>query len=310
MHKDELFQTVIEPSAQRLGLFGISRPATIEGRECIVTYKVAKVVYTDFDGKLSRYISATNGQGLPGAVVETRIRYTSGGNQWSPTAPLFLSSVPEALASAARLALGTGASARVRISPWIEGMTAPGREREITDHVADVLERALEVCRLIGPVDFLELSGNYDRVLVRPLGSELEMVSIDLHQGTITVPAIGGGDGQSWTGPVYSFEKAASEVPSVGAYLGRAHHAVAMVKEDAILAFRDAAEERILAFDAALGRRPLVGHRLEAATSLVNRLQAGLGTSLLGLSETAQMTALEWVIQLPERLTEHDARSQ
>lgn len=33
---------------------------------------------------------------------------------------------------------------------------------------------------------------------------------------------------------------------------------------------------------------------MEAASSLVARLQAGLGMSLVGLNEAAQLTALDW----------------
>ena len=50
----------------------------------------------------------------------------------------------------------------------------------------------------------------------------------------------------------------------------------------------------ILAFDRALAGRPLNGHRLEAAIALVERLRAGLGSSLSGLSEDAQIIALDW----------------
>ena len=52
--------------------------------------------------------------------------------------------------------------------------------------------------------------------------------------------------------------------------------------------------DRILAFDRALAGRPLDGHRLDAAVALVERLKAGLGGSLNGLSEDAQITALDW----------------
>ncbi len=76
--------------------------------------------------------------------------------------------------------------------------------------------------------------------------------------------------------------------------MARARHALVASKEAAVLAFRAAAEDRILAFDRALAGRPLDGHRLEAAIALIERLKAGLGGSLSGLSEDAQITALDW----------------
>jgi hypothetical protein len=301
-HKN-LFESVIGPATQNVGLYGVSREARFEGRDCIVTHKVSKTVYTDFDGKLSRYLAATKGRGLPGASVETRICDVETSRTWTPSSETHVASVPEALAIAARRAVGDGTSARVRIGAWVEGTAPTGTERVITDDVADVLERAFGVCRQIGTTEFLELSGNFDRVMVRPRDGGLDVVKIDLHQGTLTVPGPGG-DAQGWTGPVFGFEKAAVDNPAVAGYLGRAHHSIALAKEEAILAFRDAAEARILSFDTALAHRPLTGHRLDAALSLVGRLKAGLGSSLLGLSETAQMTALDWADQLQTGLQE------
>ena len=76
--------------------------------------------------------------------------------------------------------------------------------------------------------------------------------------------------------------------------MARARHALVATKEAAVLEFRAAAENRILNFDRALAGRPLDGHRLDAAVALVARLKAGLGGSLSGLSEDAQITALDW----------------
>ncbi len=76
--------------------------------------------------------------------------------------------------------------------------------------------------------------------------------------------------------------------------MARARHALVATKEAAVLEFRAAAENRILSFDRALDGRPLDGHRLDAAIALVERLKVGLGGSLIGLSEDAQITALDW----------------
>jgi len=77
-------------------------------------------------------------------------------------------------------------------------------------------------------------------------------------------------------------------------YLATLRHMLIAQKEQAVLDFRAAAEQRILQFDRALQGRPLDGFRMDAVVSLVSRLKAGLGTSLIGLSEDARITAFEW----------------
>jgi hypothetical protein len=120
---------------------------------------------------------------------------------------------------------------------------------------------------------------------------------MDLCRGTVAVPAVEGGSPVQTS--LFDFESAADTVPGVAAYLARARHAVAAAREAAVREFREAAEERIMRFDAALAGRPLTGHRLEVAASLVARLQAVLGDSLAGLSEAARVTALEWAGLMP-----------
>ena len=67
---------------------------------------------------------------------------------------------------------------------------------------------------------------------------------------------------------------------------------------DAGVVTREAAERQILNFDRALAGRPLEGHRLDSVVALVERLKAGLGTSLNGLSEDARITALDWSVSI------------
>jgi hypothetical protein len=115
----------------------------------------------------------------------------------------------------------------------------------------------------------------------------------------VAVPAGSEPGGPAAQVSLFDFESAADTVPAVAAYLARARHAVAAAREAAVREFREAAEQRILQFDAALAGRPLTGHRLEAASALVARLQAVLGDSLAGLSEAARVTALEWAAPMP-----------
>jgi len=50
----------------------------------------------------------------------------------------------------------------------------------------------------------------------------------------------------------------------------------------------------LVSFDRALAGRPLEGARQEIASGLIARLMAGMGSSLNGLSEDAQLAALDW----------------
>lgn len=286
------YESVVEPSTERLGLFGIAHDISFDRRNFVVSHKVSKNVFTGFDTRLSRYLAAVRGEGLPHGTVETSIRDVTTGRAWTPYPPRYCDSIPAALATAAKLALGSSSQMNVRIGAWISQDGGLDHERTITTDTVAGLEQALQICGLIGTADFLEISGDLDRVLVRPVGAALDMIMMDLQRGTVSVPSSEGG--RAHQGPLFGFAQAARTVPEVSGYVSRARHAVASAKEEAIHAFREASEERIIQFNQALGNRPLTGYRMEAASSLVARLQAGLGMSLTGLNEAAQMTALDW----------------
>ena len=300
MEQYKFFETVIEPSVERLGLFGVAHDVHFDGRNFVVLHKVSKNVFTEFDGKLSRYLAAVNGRGLPSATVQTTIRDVGSGRTWTPYAPRHAASVPHALAVAGRLALGTETAADVRVGAWMNENTGTEQPFKVSKESLEMLERGLDICRRIGTTDFLEISGDFDRILARPLGSKLDMMAVDLSRGMLSIPTISEMGGSAWQGPIYGFDKAINQAPAITAFLARARHAVAMAKENAIHAFREAAEDRIMSFNDALAGRQLSGYRLESATALVSRLQTGLGETLLGLSEAAQMTALDWAVQVRE----------
>ena len=300
MERFKFFETVIEPSVERLGLFGLSHDVNFDGRNFVVFHKVSKNVFTEFDGRLSRYLAAVKGKGLPNATIQTTIRDVSSGQTWAPYAPRHAPSVPHALAIAGRLALGSAGAAGVRVGAWTHDGMDPAQPMDLTSETLDMLERGLEICGEIGSIEFLEISGDFERILVRPVGSGLDMISIDIGRGMLSIPNVSEMGGAAWQGPVFGFETAAQQAPAIMVFLGRARHAVATAKEAAIHAFRESAEQRIMNFNDALAGRSLTGYRLESATSLVSRLQAGLGDTLLGLSEAAQMTALDWASQVRE----------
>jgi len=294
------FESVVEPSAEFLGLFGIAHDVRFDGRNFGVSHKVSKIVLTEFDAKLSRYLAAVTGTGLPSATVETRIRDLSSGQSWSPYPTRHAASVPEALSIAAKLALGEDRSVAVKVGAWLDGDLGPAEDRTLSRETIEMLDQALSVCGQVGTIDFLEVSGDLDRVLARPRGTTMDMMVMDLARGAISIPTVSDMGGSAWQGPLHGFEKAIGHAPAITSFLARARHAVAAAKEDAIHAFREAAEERIMTFNRALAGRELTGYRLQGASSLVARLQAGLGDTLLGLSEAAQMTALDWAAQVRE----------
>jgi hypothetical protein len=300
-----IFDTLAEPSAERLRLFGMAYETAagacpaIGSRRVVVSHLVSKNVFTAFDTRLSRHLAAVTGAGLPHATVETRVRDLATGRTATQGAPRHAASAPAALAVAARLALGPQERVAVRLGNWNAGDEALGQERVLTAHGVEALELALGICGRLGVADFLELSGDLDRVLVRPAGAALDVLVMDLGRGTVAVPPVVDAGGPAAQASLHDFESAADTVPAVAAWLARARHAVAAAREAAVRDFRAAAEERIMQFDAALAGRPLTGHRLEVAISLVARLQAVLGDSLAGLSEAARVTALEWAELMP-----------
>ncbi|MEM7188451.1 MAG: hypothetical protein AAF439_02460 [Pseudomonadota bacterium] len=300
MDQIKFFETVIEPSTERLALFGIAHDVHHDGRSFIVTHKISKNVFTNFDSRLSRYLAAVTGVGLPGATVESRIRDVASKRSWAPYPARHAASVPDALALAAGLALGSERGIQVRVGAWMSEEFGPDQDVTVTEDSIDIIRQAMKVCGHIGTIDFLEISGDFNRILARPLGSKMDMVIMDLNRGALSIPTVSEMGGSAWQGPIYGFDKAISQAPAISSFLARARHSVAVAKEEAIHAFREASEERILQFNSALAGRQLSGYRLQSATSLVSRLQAGLGDTLLGLSEAAQMTALDWATQVRE----------
>lgn len=308
MDQYKFFEAVVEPSIERLGLFGIEHDVHFDGSNFVVMHKVAKNVFTDFDGKLSRYLAAVHGRGLPNATVQTTIREVASGRTWTPYAPRHAASVPHGLAIAGRLALGVEKAANIRVGAWMNDSIGIDQPLQVSEVSIELVEQGLDIFRQIGSIDFLEISGDFERLLARPIDGDMDMVVVDLVRGMISVPAASDHGGSAWQGPIFGFDKAQKQAPAVTAFLGRARHHVAAAKEDAIHAFREAAEGRILSFNEALAGRQLSGYRLDSATALVSRLQAGLGDSLLGLSEAAQMTALDWAVQVRELPAEERRR--
>ena len=153
------YESVVEPSTERLGLFGIVHDVSFDRRNFVVSHKVSKNVFTAFDTRLSRYLAAVRGQGLPHATVETLIRDVTTGRGWTPYPPRYCQSVPAALATATKLALGSSSQMEVRIGPWVDEYGGLDQQRTLTAETTAALEMALDICSRIGSADFLEISG-------------------------------------------------------------------------------------------------------------------------------------------------------
>jgi hypothetical protein len=123
-----------------------------------------------------------------------------------------------------------------------------------------------------------------------------------LQNGSVSVPCTNGQTVTPFECPIHGFAgHVAGNVLAQG-YLARARQALVAAKEAAVMEFRAAAESRILSYDKVLANRTagrlLDGYRLDATTSLVERLKAGLGSGLNGLSEDARITALDWSMEI------------
>ncbi len=307
MDKDGFFEAIVEPSVQRLAQFGVAHDVTFDGRAFVVSHKISRNVMTEFDAALSRYLAAVTGVGMPGAMVETRIKDVETGRAWAPYPARHAGSVTEALSIAAKLALGSDEEIRVRFGPWHGEDQGNMQGRTLNQHSVATLDEALWITRQFGAADFLEIFGDYDRIMLRPAGSDLEMMILDLFRGAMSIPSKNDQQAAMYQGPLYNFNKAMQESHPLISYMSRVTQLVAVKKEDAIRDFRRLAEERIESFSEAVAGRVLDGYLMESAKTLVVRLQTGLGDSLLGLSEEAQVRALDWAMHLRQHAVPHIA---
>ncbi len=291
----EVFKTFVEPSLERIPVLEVSHVERHQKREYIITQTIQRNVFTDFDRKLSRHLAATRGAGFPAFTVAVH-----GIERGSSEPPQFLSpahheSVPHALKGIADRAIAHCGRVDLTIhhdDPCASDRGA-GLRRELTADDIEALDASLSICHQLGEAEFLDISGDFDIVIAGPPG-ELQPIVMHLRNGSISMPCANGTAITPFECPIHGFAgHAAGNVLAQG-YMARARHALVASKEAAVLEFRAAAEDRILAFDRALAGRPLDGHRMEAAATLIERLKAGLGSDLSGLSEDAQITALDW----------------
>lgn len=295
MSVDKVFKTIVEPSLERIPVLEVSHVERLQGCDYIVTQTIQRNVFTDFDRKLSRHLAATRGDGFPAFTVAVQVNERGSGGPPRFLTPVHHASVPHALKGIADRAFAHCGRVELMVqnSNTGAGDRVAGVRRELSTDDIEALDAALDICRHLGEAEFLDISGDFDIVIAGPPG-ELQPIVMHLQNGSISMPCTNGTAITPFECPIHGFAgHAAGNVLAQG-YLARARHALVATKEAAVLEFRAAAEDRILAFDRALAGRPLDGHRLDAAIALIERLKAGLGGSLNGLSEDAQITALDW----------------
>ena len=299
MGRAGVFEAVVRPSLDRVAGLEVRHTELSGSREVVLSHVIRRNVFTEFDSKLSRHLAATTGLGFPAVAVGTRWRAQGTGEPWRTLEETEFASVPHALDAIARRALHGRETAVLRLHhhDLCGGeRTRDGERRLLSTDDLRGLERALEICALFGEPPFLEISGDFDLVVASMPESGLGALMADLATGRISAGGAGGLEPVS--GALYETDRLFGSEGAGRVYLAAMRRAAMQAKQDAVLDFRAAAEKRILDFDAALKGRALSGHRLEAACSLVWRLKAGLGESLAGLSEHAQLTAFDWQAEI------------
>ncbi|MEO1533671.1 MAG: hypothetical protein AAFU72_16010 [Pseudomonadota bacterium] len=300
MRDFSLFDTVVQPSVERIPLMDVQYADVVDDHPCVISHVVSRNVFTDFDLKLSRHLAAVRSGGFPGVTVTIRARENKPGAIWTEGRDQHFLTVPHALRGVARRAIGDKGSATLTfgnaegVNEALEAVDDAGPKRKVDTVEMDAFGAALEFCRTLGAFEFLEVSGDFDILMVRPAGTDETPITIDLFRGAVSVPPTSGRGHDGFEGALYELQRNGEQNAAVRAYFAASRHAMTTAKEEAVLAFRAAAESRIHAFDRALANRPLQGHRLDAVLSLVARLRAGLGDDLAGISEDARITALDW----------------
>lgn len=297
-----VFKAYVEPTLARIPALEVVHVERHQGREFVLRQTVQRNVLTAFDAKLSRHLAATRGAGFPAYTVAVAVSPRDDPEDERPLAPAHFASAPHALKGCVERALGSRAeiSISIRHGGGIHAGAAsgtPALERRVSAEDVARLERGLAICGHLGEPEFLDISGDFDVLVAMSPGAERPVI-LHLANGSLTLPCGRGATVTPFECPIHGFaEHVAGSVVAQG-YLAELRHALVNEKEQAVLAFRAAAEEQVMRFDRALGNAPLDGFRLDSAIALVERLRLGLGPGLEGLSEDARITALGWAASI------------
>ncbi|MBY8974495.1 hypothetical protein KHP62_01665 [Rhodobacteraceae bacterium NNCM2] len=295
MDEQSVFETVIEPSVERVPVLELAQAVEADGINLEAIYLLERTVLTAFDKKLSDHLAAVDGAGFPQISLRITIRDPKTDKVWTPVERRLFATIPHALHHAGTFALGDRESCNMTVFSRTRSAfvgKAVGITQEVSQTTLEALRATVEVCQLMGEFEYLHVTGNFNTIVIQTVDHSFEPVVIDLVRGTVTVPSTTGGT--SFVGPLYDPVRRISENRDAASYFTQVNHRLTVMKEKAIWEFRAAAEERIFGFDKALDGEALTGYRLTAAETLVQRVRAGMGENLLGLSEPAQITALGW----------------
>ena len=291
---NDIFADVVQSDIARIPLFEALHVERFNGADYLVSQVVVKNIFTDFDRLLSRHLAATRGEGFPHYTAFVRFRQEGTLDKWKSFEPSQHASVPHALRHVADRAVSFGCSGGLRMRQAVQGSSEDdGTDVPLEREDVEAMKDALDACAAFGEPEFLLISGDFDIVFCRP-SPEQRPVTMYLRKGSVSVPSDRTETGTPFECPLASFRHGIGcDIDALG-YVASARHAIAAAKEDAVSAFRAAAEAQIMAFDRALHGRPLDGHRSESAIALIARLKAGLGDELRGLGEAARVTAMDW----------------
>jgi hypothetical protein len=303
MNVSSVFKTYVEPGLERIPVLEVSHVERHQKRDYIITQTIQRNVFTEFDRKLSRHLSATRGEGFPAFTVAVNVQQRGNAGPARALASAHQVSVPHALKGIADRASAHDGKAELTVyhcDPTARERAA-GVARSIGADDIEALKSALAICRHLGAAEFLNISGDFDIVMVGPPGN-LGPVVMHLKNGSVSVPCTNGQTVTPFECPIHGFSGHVAENVMAQGYMARARHALVAAKEDAVMEFRAEAERRILGFDRVLDKRgagrAIEGYRLDATLALVARLKAGLGDDLSGLSADAQVTALDWTMDI------------
>ncbi|MEM9148386.1 MAG: hypothetical protein AAGC57_19655 [Pseudomonadota bacterium] len=297
MRTNKIFQSIVEPTLERVAVIEVLHVERHEGSDFVVSHVLRRNIFTDFDKRLSRHLAAVRGGGFPTVTATVRVRDRREKGAWQTCPSVNFASIPHALATIARRAIGTADSATLRLhyrSLDDDERETTGLRRVIERNDLQILETALKSCEEFGEPAFLEITGDFDLVMIKPPAPELKAIVMDLFQRRLTIPPVPGITSDHVSVPLFDFQKVIAENTEARTYMAALRQSMMAQKEQAVLDFRAAAEARILAFESALRGRRLDGFRLDTVISLVARLKSGLGDGLSGLSEDAQITAFDW----------------
>lgn len=291
----DVFKSFVEPSLERISVLEVSHAERQQGEDYLITHIIRRNVFTELDRKLSRHLAATRGMGFPAFTVDVRLSQNGADGEPHSLTPVHYDSVPHALRGIAGRAFANSGKAdlTVRSNDPAQGDQGAGLRRNLSPDDFDALDAALQICGYLGEPEFVSISGDYDIVIAGPPGDQRPIIMY-LKNGNVSVPCSNGTAITPFECPIHGFASHVAENVLPQSYVAQARHALIATKEAAVREFRAEAEARIVSFDRALAGRPMEGSRLEIASGLIARLIAGLGSSLHGLSEDAQLAALDW----------------